>query len=91
MGWFNLIYVYTDIVKETYCGDTKANLLKVFARKNSKKDNVPYHFNNLLYIPLRLSEINSIRFICADSFGETLTYLTGHISLTLAIRPIENV
>ena len=91
LGWFNLIYIYTDIVKESYCGDTKANLLKVFSRKYSKNHIVPYHFNNLLYLPLRVSEINSIRILCADSFGETLTYLSGHISLTLVIRPIENV
>ena len=91
LGCFNLIYVYTDIVKESYCGDTKANLLKVFSRKNSKNQIIPYHFNNLLFIPLRVSEINSIRILCADCFGETLTYMSGHISLTLVIRPIENV
>ena len=89
--YFNTIYVYTDIVKETYVGDQKVNILKVFAKKASDNDITIYSFENIFYVPLRLEEISSIKIQICDSNGQVATYDKGDITLTLCIRPIKYI
>ena len=88
LNWFNLIYVYCDVLQESFIGDQKANLLKVFSRRTSEnQETITYNFTNLMFIPLRVTEFNSIRFLCCDTFGNIADYSRGHIALTLLIRP----
>ena len=82
------IYIYTDIVKETHCGNVKANILRVLLTKLlTGEELVDYSFDNLMFIPLLIQEIHSIKISCADSTGITPTYEQGYISLSLLLRP----
>ena len=91
IDWFNLIYIYTDIVRESYCGNVKANILKIITRETGyHKELINYNFPNLLFVPLRVSEIRSIKIKCCDSFGQIPTYTEGMVSMTLFLRPRRN-
>lgn len=91
--WFDLIYIYCDIITESHCGDIKANVLKVFPRKRANQNHqmVTYAFTNLMFIPLRIDEIHKIKISCADSSGQIPKYKVGHVSLTLLIRKLKNI
>lgn len=81
------LYVYSDILNETYVGNIKANILRVFKRiKDSDEEYIVYKFRNLFFIPLRVFEINSIRIEIRDNFGHLINYLRGNIILTLLFQ-----
>ena len=86
------IYIYTDIVKGTHCGNVKANILRVLLTTLlTDEELVDYSFDNLMFIPLRIQEIHSIKISCADSTCITPNYDKVYISLSLMFRPvIEN-
>lgn len=89
--WFDPLYIYSNIIQDTYCGNIKKNILKVIARKSfEEKEVVDYNFDNLMFIPLRIKEIHSIKISCSDSLGQIPTYDRGHISLSLLLRPLYN-
>ena len=84
----DIIFVYCNIVKHSFVGNTRSNILRVFKRLDKTNH---YNFQNLLYVPLRIEEINSIKISCRNNLGEIIKYTDGHISLTLLFRPIENI
>ena len=59
-------------------------------RLPSEIDIISYKFKNLLFLPIKFSEINAIEFLITDKFGKVMKYDKGHISLILVIRPIRN-
>jgi len=84
----DIIFIYCNIVKHSYVGNTKSNILRVFKRLNKSGQ---YNFQNLLYVPLRIEEINSIKISCRDNLGDVIKFKDGNISLTLLFRPIEHL
>ena len=84
----DIIFIYCNIVKHSYVGNTKSNILRVFKRLNKSRQ---YNFQNLLYVPLRIEEINSIKISCRDNLGDIVKFSDGNISLTLLFRPIEHI
>ena len=88
----DVYYIYCDIVKESYIGNVKANILRIFPRnKQSMSDIVNYSFDNKIFIPLRIEEIASIKISIRNNFGEVLKYDKGDIFGTLLIRHIEYI
>ena len=88
----DIFYLYLDIIKESYIGDQKSNILKIFARnKISNEELVSYHFESNLYIPLRVEEIISIKLSIRNYLGELLGFDEGGILVTLLFRPIEHI
>ncbi len=84
--------MYSDIVKETYVGNTKSNILRVFpVNKLDKNKIISYNFEHLFYIPLRVNEIISIKISIRDSLSNIIIYDEGDISLTLIFRPKEHI
>ena len=84
---FDVVYVYTNIVRETYVGPQKVNILKVFAQTQSRTAQNYYQFENVFFVPIRIDEINSIKIAICDSNGQIPTYQKGEITITLLIRP----
>ena len=85
-----LVYVYSNIIKESIVGNVKANILRVFQYDKTKSTvSTQYKFTNLFFVPLRIEEINSIRISLRDNLGRVVHYDEGYISLTLLFRPIE--
>jgi len=88
----DFIFVYCDIIKESYIENTKTNILKIFAKKNNINNNITtYQFDSSLHIPLRVEEIHSIKLSLRNSLGEKLYYKSGHILATLLFRPVEYI
>lgn len=85
------LFLYTNIVKESYCGAIKKPLLKVIQKIISTHDIVTYTCQNLMYIPVKVNEINSIKLNLTDKFDNILTYKKGFMSAILVIRPIRNI
>lgn len=85
-------FVYSDIIEESQIGNVKANLLRVVSKENSFFEDVNiYTFNNLMFVPLRINEINSIKISITDNFGQIINYKNGYIYLKLLFRNDENV
>ena len=88
-----LLFVYTDIICESYIGDRKANLLNIVPiDKNPNEDKLQtIQIDNPLYIPLRIEEIFSITISIRDQLGRSLKYMKGYITALLKLRPIEHI
>ena len=85
------LFVYCDILKESYVGNMKVNILRIFPRiKSSIEDKITYNFNNLVFIPLRVENIDSITISIRNYMGEKIKFDGNDISLLLEIRPIEH-
>jgi hypothetical protein len=84
----DIIYIYCDIVSESYVRNQKENILQLYVLENStKKDIETISFENLIYIPLRVDEINSITIQMKNKDGQILYYDRGNINAVLKIRP----
>ena len=88
----DMYFVYCDIIQESFVKNIKQNILRIFnKKKQSQEDNVCYSFNDNLYIPLRVDEINSIMITIRNEFGDILRFDRGKIFVTLLMRPIEYI
>jgi len=88
----DILFVYSNIVKESYVGNTKSNILRVFpVNKIDKNIIISYRFEHPFYIPLRVNEIISIKISIRDSLSNILLYDEGDITLTLLFRPKEHI
>ena len=88
----DIYYLYLDIIRESFIGDQKSNILRIFTHnKNSTDENVTYKFENNLFIPLRVEEIISIKLSIRNNRGELLGYDVGEICVTLLFRPSEHI
>ena len=87
---FDNFFIYSDIVTETHLGNIKSNILKILPRnKTSEESQIIYSIKNLLYVPLRINEINSIKISIRDNLGQIIEYNDGEITLTLVFQPID--
>ena len=84
----DVIYIYTDIVKDSLVGSQKVNILKIVSLAKNKTF---YMFSNVNFIPLRVENIDSITVSLRNHLGESIYFDEGFISLTLLIRPIEHL
>lgn len=86
------IHVRLNILDETHISSRKSNILRIFPQKISNNDwnIVHYSFSNLMFIPIRQTECNSIELVCEDSKGRLMSYTRGFMSATLIIRPRDN-
>ena len=87
------IYLYCDIVKESYVDTQKVNILQTFLSETKVSDNDirSIEFKNLIYIPLRIDEITSISIQLRDRTGASIYNNKGAITCVLKIRPIEHI
>ena len=87
------IYLYCDILKESYVNDQKVNILQTFLSEKKVSDNDirSIEFENLIYIPLRIDEITSISIQLRDMKGALIYYDKGTLNCVIKIRPIEHI
>ena len=84
------LYVYCDILKESYVGNMKANILRIFpTNKTSNEEDVTYTFHNLIFIPLRVENVDSITISVRNYLGDVIKFEGNDISVLLEFRPIE--
>ena len=83
-----LIFVYSDILKESYVNSDRVNVLRIIPWS---KDRNSMSFKNQIFIPLRIEEMSSITISLRDVSGSKFYYDKGVISLNIMIRPISNI
>ena len=81
------IYIHCNILKESFCSDKKRNILQIFQRKyNSSEKLTTYIFENPLFIPINIKEINSIHFKITNKFGD-IAFVDGEkLSMKLVFQ-----
>jgi len=92
-GSIHTLYIYSNIVKSSYVGGNKAQLLRIVALENPSKNIVGSMkcatFNPIMYFPLRQRRFNSIEIQIRDSTGKLINFQSGKVILTLMFRPLE--
>ena len=81
-----ILYVFCDILKDSFIGNQKGDVLRVFPFTPQKRNS---SFGSKIFIPLRMDEIDTIKITIKDKNGELFYFQNDCISLTLLIRPIE--
>ena len=87
------IYIYSDIVKSSHFGETKANVLRVICMDDNSEMSV-IKFENLIFIPLKINNINSIGISVRDIMGDVVEFENIKttkipVTVTLLFRPLE--
>lgn len=81
------IYVYSDIVAETYVGNQFVPLLRtVPIRIENRGKYVTEFFDKPRYLPLARSYIEQIEMRLCDEYGENVRFEWGHVVITLHFR-----
>jgi hypothetical protein len=84
---FEMIYLHSNIVKESYILNKKANILRVFSRKTGSQRNiVHYSFEYPVFLPLRYQELSYIYFKVTNEYDEIPTFDEGFISLKVIFK-----
>ena len=83
------IFVYTNIIKNQYVGDTLAPLLRGVGNRGGNSDTTTVEFINPLYVELNKTEIRNIHIYLRDSKGNKIPFsdLTSKVIVKLDIRP----
>lgn len=77
-----LLFVYTNIIENIICGDSKANLLRVIPCMDSRNDTISQSFQLVRYVNVRSEYVDNIRLQILDSFGQEIV-IQGYICVIL--------
>lgn len=86
------LFIYTNIIEESYVSNVKTQLLRIFpmVKYNDDKDMRSLTFNPILFRPLRLNKFDSITINIRDSSGNFVIFESGTVTLTLMFKKINN-
>ena len=74
------LYVYCDIVKSSFVGDTQSQILRIVkVPKVEHGEVVEVNFDHPIYLPINCNEISSIEIDIKDDTGETLKIRSGRV------------
>jgi len=85
----NTLYVYSDIIKYQFVGDTLAPLLRTVHVPNNFHIVNNITFDSPHYIPLSNLNINSINISIRDDTGASIHFLKGKTIVKLHFRPMR--
>jgi hypothetical protein len=90
-GGFHSLFVYCNIVKPSYVGNTYTQLLRLVEIPSDKKfgDQVLIAYPNTYYIPLLTQEFETIEIDIKAETGETVPFEFGRSILTLHFRRVK--
>jgi hypothetical protein len=87
------IYIDCDVVKESYVGKDKRQILNHFIYEihpNKERDSA--NFEHPIFIPVKKNLFNSIHITLKDQFNNIIKFEdSGSVIITLMFRPIEHV
>jgi hypothetical protein len=81
-----LIYIFSDIIKDTLIGNTFKPILRLINIDKKYEKNMYLKFKNLMYMPLKTDQINSIQISMRKSNYNLINFKPGIILLTLHFR-----
>ena len=67
----NLLFVYSDIVREHHVGDSMSNCLRAIPLRSGVDEKISTHiFSIPYYFPVRFGDIKNISILLTDETGE---------------------
>lgn len=83
----NLLFVYTDIVREHHVGDSMSNCLRAIPLRAGDDAMISSHvFPNPYYFPIRYGDIKNISILLTDETGTPMKFVRGRTYVTLHFR-----
>ena len=85
---FSTLYVYCDLVKHNFVGDSYTQLMRIVeVPPNSKfRDQILFNYSNIHYMPLQLTEFDTIEIHIKDDLNQSIPFLFGRVIITLHFK-----
>ena len=83
---FYNLFVYTNIVRDSYVGDTLTPLLRTVQNTSPKDAYITQSFLHNIYIPVKTNYIPTIEILLADDTGHNIAFEYGKTIVTLHFR-----
>jgi hypothetical protein len=89
-GGYHSLFVYSDIVKPTHVGNSFTQLLGLVEIPNNAKfgEQILIKYPNAIYVPLLLTEFDTIEISIASDFGEQIPFKFGRVIIVLNLRKV---
>ena len=85
------IYVYCNLVEYSLVGTQSAQLIRTIATEGNFGDVVEKSFSDRQYVPVRLSEFDTVAIWLADDAGKPIEFTAGHVLVQLHLKKVWNV
>ena len=83
---FNFMYIYSDVVAYTACGDVEAPLLRVIPVHTSEHRHIHHEFTNLHYVPVAKSYFDEVSINIYGDIGKIIQFTEGKSLVKLHFR-----
>ena len=87
---FSTLYVYCDLVKHNFVGDSFTQLMRIVEVPPSSKfrDQLLFNYTNIHYMPLQVKEFDTIEINIKDDLGRTIPFLFGRTIISLHFKSL---
>lgn len=87
-GGLHSLYVYTDIVKASFVGNSLSPLLRVVEIPSNASfgDQICIKYSNPYYLPIQITEFETIEIVVKDDTGYNIPFQHGRTIVTLNFR-----
>lgn len=83
----NLLFVYSDIVREHHVGDSMSNCLRAIPLRGGQDGMISSHtFSMPYYFPVRFGDVKNISILLTDETGTPVKFSNGRTFVTLHFR-----
>ena len=86
MGFFQNIYINSDLIETQFVGATRANVLRVIAPQKEKGQVETFSFTPIFYVPLRVVKFNSVEINITGDTGRLVPFEGGVVVVVLHLR-----
>ena len=87
---FSTLYLYCDLVKHNFVGDSFTQLIRIVEvpPKSKFRDQILFNYINIHYMPLQQTEFDTIELHLKDDLGETIPFLFGRVIVCLHFKKL---
>ena len=85
------IYVYCNLVEYSLVGSHSAQLLRTIATEGKFGDIIEKSFPDRQYIPVRLSEFDTVAIWLADDAGKPIEFTAGQVLIQLHLKKVWSI
>ena len=87
---FHTLYVYCDLIKHNFVGDSTTQLLRLVEIPPTSKfrDQITINYTNVFYHKLLINEFNSIEIDIKNDLDQHIPFLFGRVNATLHFKKL---
>ena len=83
----NLLFIYTDLIRDHFVGDTSSQLLRVVPLSKGEYETIEHvSFSNPYYYKIRSNHVESISVLLCDETGQQLEFKSGRVYMNLHFK-----